>query len=70
MGTLKSVCSSWFALISCDIYEHTHLRVPIEYFRASVFLFSPVANFGNQSIFCFGFGNSKVTVNMAKGNST
>ena len=29
MGTLKSVCSSWFALISRDIYEHTHLRVPI-----------------------------------------
>ena len=29
MGTLKSVCSSWFALISRDKYEHTHLRVPI-----------------------------------------
>ena len=29
MGTLKSVCSSWFALISRDIYEHTHMRVPI-----------------------------------------
>ena len=29
MGTLKSVCSSWFALISCDKYEHTQLRVPI-----------------------------------------
>ena len=29
MGTLKSVCSSWFALISSDKYEHTHLRVPI-----------------------------------------
>ena len=29
MGTLKSVCSSWFALISFDKYEHTHLRVPI-----------------------------------------
>ena len=29
MGTLKSVCSSWFALISRDIYEHTHLRIPI-----------------------------------------
>ena len=27
--TLKSVCSSWFALISRDRYEHTHLRVPI-----------------------------------------
>ena len=29
MGTLKSVCSSWFALISRDKYEHTHLRGPI-----------------------------------------
>ena len=29
MGTLKSLCSSWFALISRDKYEHTHLRVPI-----------------------------------------
>ena len=29
IGTLKSVCSSWFALISRDKYEHTHLRVPI-----------------------------------------
>ena len=29
MGTLKSVCSSWFALISRDKYEHTLLRVPI-----------------------------------------
>ena len=24
MGTLKSVCSSWFVLISRDIYKHTH----------------------------------------------
>ena len=30
MGTLKSVCSSWFALISRDKYEHTLLRVPIQ----------------------------------------
>ena len=30
MGTLKIVCSSWFALISRDKYEHTHLRVPID----------------------------------------
>ena len=30
MGTLKSVCSSWFGLISRDKYEHTHLRVPIQ----------------------------------------
>ena len=29
MGTLKSVCSSWFGLISRDKYEHTHLRVPM-----------------------------------------
>ena len=29
MGTLKSVCSSWFAPISRDKYEHTLLRVPI-----------------------------------------
>ena len=29
MGTLKTVCSSWFALISRDKYEHTHLRVPM-----------------------------------------
>jgi hypothetical protein len=29
MGTLKSVCSSWFGLKSHDKYEHTHLRVPI-----------------------------------------
>ena len=29
MGTLKSMCSSWFPLISRDKYEHTHLRVPI-----------------------------------------
>ena len=28
MGTLKSVCSSCFSLISRDKYEHTHLRVP------------------------------------------
>ena len=28
-GTLKSVCSSWFALISRDKYEHTHL-IPIK----------------------------------------
>ena len=28
MGTLKSVCLSWFALMSRDKYEHTHLRVP------------------------------------------
>ena len=27
MGTLKSVCSSWFGLISRDEYEHTHLRL-------------------------------------------
>ena len=27
-GTLKSVCSSWFGLISRDKYEYTHLRVP------------------------------------------
>ena len=33
MGTLKSVCSSWFALISRDKYEHTHLRVPISKVR-------------------------------------
>ena len=31
MGTLKSVCSSLFAFISHDKYEHTHLRVPIHY---------------------------------------
>ena len=30
IGTLKSVCSSWFGLISRDKYEHTHLRVPIK----------------------------------------
>ena len=29
MGTLKSVCSSWFPLISRDKYQHTHLRVPM-----------------------------------------
>ena len=29
MGTLKSVCSSWFAPILRDKYEHTLLRVPI-----------------------------------------
>ena len=29
MGTLKSVCSSWFAPISRDKYERTLLRVPI-----------------------------------------
>ena len=27
MGTLKSVCSSWFGLISRDEYEHNHLRL-------------------------------------------
>ena len=30
MGTLKSVCSNWFSLISHDIYEHTHLRLWID----------------------------------------
>ena len=30
MGILKSVCSSWFAPISRDKYEHTLLRVPIK----------------------------------------
>ena len=27
MGTLKSVCTSWFGLVSRDKYEHTHLRL-------------------------------------------
>ena len=27
MGTPKSVCLSWFGLISRDKYEHTHLRL-------------------------------------------
>ena len=31
MGTLKSVCSSWFALISRDQYEHTGLVVPMKW---------------------------------------
>ena len=37
MGTLKSVCSSWFALISFDKYEHTHLRVPIPFIFFLIF---------------------------------
>ena len=36
MGTLKSVCSSWFALMSRDKYEHTHLRVPIHEFFSQI----------------------------------
>ena len=36
MGTLKSVCSSWFALLSRDIYENSHLRVPNLLSRAVV----------------------------------
>ena len=31
MGTLKSVCSRWFGLMSHDRYEHTHLRLWIAY---------------------------------------
>jgi len=27
MGTLKSVCLSWFGLLSRDKYEHSHLRL-------------------------------------------
>ena len=30
MGTLKSVCSSWFGLISRDKNEHSHLRLWID----------------------------------------
>ena len=35
--TLKSVCSSWFALISRDIYEHTHLRIPMQHLEKRSF---------------------------------
>ena len=39
MGTLKSVCSSWFALISRDKCEHTHLRVPMRVFKLETEIF-------------------------------
>ena len=47
MGTLKSVCSSWFALISRDKYEHTHLRVPILDFEG---FGSYIKRFGDKEI--------------------
>ena len=47
MGTLKSVCSNWFSLISHDIYEHTHLRLWIDcscisYFDLKKYMYSQI----------------------------
>ena len=47
MGTLKSVCSSWFALISRDKYEHTlltegpHVNKSLDWHKQ----FGPAQNF-------------------------
>ena len=39
MDTLKSVCWSWFGFISCDKYEHTHLRLWILSKLRALFIF-------------------------------
>ena len=53
MGTLKSVCSSWFALISRDKYEHTLLRVPI------LFWWNQIGGFKKVCTFIVAFGQNK-----------
>ena len=65
MGTLKTVCSSWFALISHveHEHEHMHLRVPIKpRLDARLFVdfyFSPIPS-------CFCFEDQNKTIFCAK----